>query len=208
MTSVGGGEVVTSGPGAGPARAGRRRRAILLASTVVVLCICGFGAWFAHWRNDLQYFAGHGDVEGADHLSVNKTIYFGAFVQPFSDGRTLDIQSLTPVVTTNTAHATIRVLVCEPTTVTDTAIGAAYSLTPYCSDAFEFRPGRYRLSVEPGKFISQGASSPRPVSLVVAITPTRAGHVYIAGFRINYSDGIRHGSQQTGVDMEVRTRGR
>jgi hypothetical protein len=118
---------------------------------------------------------------------VGRTVYVDAAVQP-RQPRTgqaqIDVRSLTPRVTVNTAAATVVVLYCRRDS--GTAIGVALSTSPYCASVHMVRPGPVDLGF--------------PVRQVIyAVTAHRPGIVRIEGCDISFRIGSRSGTQHAGA---------
>jgi hypothetical protein len=167
-------------------------------STVVVLALIIGAVVFVRWRNGLHLFSEAGAVIGAPHLKVGQTLYVGDMADPAGrDDLRIRIDSIRPVVTTNTAHAKIAVLMCTLPYGLNSTLGSAYSLHGSCASVRPFVPATYT--------ISSGIDA-RTTIVVVAVTPHAPGHVYISGINLTYERGSRHGEQHTGVDIDTRTR--
>jgi hypothetical protein len=181
------------------AGAGSRRRWVILVAAVVVATVAVIaGLVFVHWRNGLRLFPAEGSEIGANSLATGRSLYAGAGVQVVAPTHpiSLDFDAITPVITANTADATIRVLICVEGPHTE-SIGAVYSLSGVCISSRPFSPGRYRLA--------SYASTDGTVAVILQITPKRAGHVHVAGLHVRYHRGLRNGSQVTGVEVDTRT---
>jgi hypothetical protein len=103
----------------------------------------------------------------------------------------LDLRSVTPRITVNTAMADVRVLICHRND-SITALGADSLF--FCDSTQPFTPGTLTI----------GHDDPGQTSIVLAITTRHLGTVRIEGVHVNYHDGLRRGSQDTGSIVEVR----
>ena len=160
----------------------------------MVLMVLG-GVLFARW-----VYGVHALLEGGNGLSgpvpVEQTMYVGENVVPASGGPTdtlsVDLRSVTPRITTNTADADVTVLMC---TVGLDPIGATTATGPYCTSVSAFHPGNVVLGSRPGS-----------TDIVVAVRPHRAGTVHVEGLDVNYHLGIRRGHAHTGTNIQVVTK--
>lgn len=113
------------------------------------------------------------------------------------------LAEVTPLITSNTAEATVRVLVCDRP-LRDTPPGLVVATAAeYCGRAVPV-DGYVQHAVSVGS----GGPTPQDVDghVVVEITPTRAGSVGIRGARIRYRDGLQSGTQEYGVRMSFTSR--
>jgi hypothetical protein len=161
--------------------------AVLVAAAVIAL----------RWRNGLHIFEPVGNEVGADQVAVGRTFYAEEVSSPDSGPLSLQVTSIAPVVTVNSAHADVRVLICTLRPGLSTGFLDEWSLQRWCSSVRSFTPGRYMLSPLPPV-----ASS---VFAVVAITPRGPGTVHVAGVHLRYEQGIRRGDQQVGIEVNTQT---
>jgi hypothetical protein len=123
---------------------------------------------------------------------VGATVYSPPMVIPGGKNPvTLDLRSVTPRITVNTADADVRVLICQRND-SISALGADDLF--FCAATRPFVPGTLTIDHD-----NAGTTS-----IIVAVTTRRVGTVTIAGVRVTYHDGLRRGSQDTGNDMSVK----
>ena len=179
-----------------PLRRRARRRVVAIVSTLAAVVVAVGVVAAVRWRNGLHLFSPVGNEVGAYSLAVGRTLYVGNAFLPGRDRLDIRIYSIRPVVTANTAHARIRVLMCTLPPGLDAALGADYSLRHFCAAVKPFTAATYVL----GKGITAGT-----VSVIVAVTSHSSGHVHVAGVRVVYEQGIRRGDQHTGIEIDTRT---
>ena len=177
-------------------RSGRARtvtsvvtRTVTVAVAIAVLA--GLGVVGARWRSNLRVFGVSGGGSAGTVIS-GRTITLWSDITPRASMR-LDLDSVRPVVTRNTAAATVSVLVCAvrpgtaPVTALDVRSTRCLSLAPV-------RPG--------SQILGAGVNE-----LFVAITPHRPGVVTVRGCRVRYGKGLRRGDQVTGNYLIVHSIG-
>ena len=101
---------------------------------------------------------------------------YGPWDAPFAyDPEPVDVRSVTPVVSQNSADADIELLRCtgDPAVATDPRVGS------FCPGGVPLVPGRMVLGLQP------------PGEIVAVITARQDGVVQIDGFRVDYSVGPR-----------------
>lgn len=177
-------------PPAAPARS--RRRIITVVALVIVLAVVatGIGVFF-YWRDSPNLFRAAGDAEGFQKPIIGQTNLFGTMLQADTT-RAIDVRSITPVISMNTAKATITLVECVRRPNGELiGAGSLSDLHANCSSVTPFRPGRYQML-----FGSQ-------TQFYVEITTHQAGTVWLNGFRVRYNDGIRRGDQVSGIDVWV-----
>jgi hypothetical protein len=179
-----------------PIPAARHRRKYAIAVVAVLAVLLTVGVMLERWRNGLHMFGAAGNEVGADRMAVGRTFYAPEVSWPTDTPLTLTVPSIRPDIADNTAHATVRVLLCNPRPGLTTGLGTAWSLTRYCSGLHEFIPGSYRLCHE---------LSPNCVMFFLAVTAHTSGHVHIDGVRIHYENGFRHGDQLIGIAIDTTT---
>ena len=109
----------------------RPRRTIAIAITAILVVVVASGVLFERWRNGLHVFPSAGNEVGADRMAVERTFYAPEVSSPTDRPLTLTITSIRPDIARNTAHATIRVLLCTPRPGITIGPGTAWSLTRY-----------------------------------------------------------------------------
>ena len=157
----------------------------------IVLGLAGGGFAAHRWLTGEHLFVGPGASEILS-LPAGQTIYVGLGPLPTDTNPNatirVDLQSVHPLVTSNTSDATVTILTCiQGTTPTSLlAGGTALDPHPYCGSVESFRAGTITLGA--------------PASgLLLAVTPHHAGTVEVVGAHINYRVGIRSGSQNIGT---------
>ena len=180
-----------------PAQRGARRRVVVIVSALVAVVLIVAVVVFMRWRDGLHLFRSVGNEIGADQLPIGRTLYVGDTADPPNGGRLeLRITAIRPVVTSNTAHATIRVIMCKAPQEGGEGLGSAYSLKSVCVSAAPFTPATYAVA---------DGSAADTTSVIIAITPHSSGHVHVAGVHITYERGLRRGDQRTGIEIDTRT---
>ena len=182
-------DAVITAPRPGPAA--RRRRWVLLATGVVVLVVATAG--FLRWRDADTALTGYGSAEGAP-VAVGAATYAGLMVYPATKGPDtvrLDLESVVPRIVTNTAGATVRVLLC---TGAGTGAGGGIVSSPGadCTAVTDFRPGPVNLGSQ--------------TTLVLQVTPHQPGTVDVAGADVSYHHGLRNGHQHVGIKITLNAR--
>jgi hypothetical protein len=202
-------EVVTAPSSGAEAVPRRRRRAPwVIASVVVVALAVGIPTtvWFVHWRSSLHSLVDYpGYGVGIPASVAQRTFYFGnelvaerAISHPKDSGTlSINISSITPVVLENTANADVTVAHCVLARPGAGVIsGGPKEAAAKCSSLTPFRSGSVTLGFAKGSD-----------DIVIAVTVHKAGLVRIAGVEVHYSSGLRHGSQHTGAQLRIRTKG-
>lgn len=149
------------------------------------------------WVYGPQSLRAYGGMSESAEGKPGRTVLFGAMGSQSANGvdrwLRVDLRSVRPIVSVNTAGADVRVLLC--TIGTDGGIGISSSAHPYCSAIKAFQPGRVTLGWLHGR-----------TDLLVAVTPRHVGTVRVDGLRVTYRDGVRRGDQHTGFSVTVTTR--
>jgi hypothetical protein len=197
----------------------RRRlpiRMIAIGAAVVLLIAAGVGfAWWDRHPNligsvgglesrlvpvgqatvtDTEVATVHGQDSGFDSVEPDGT-------PTFTDtgdvhGFRVTIESVRPIVVTNTSDATIRLELCVHN-------AAHIRIQPDGSKEYDmYCPSYVPVDHQKVKLSDAVGSS----MLSVVITPHRAGVVRIAGFRVSYRQGIRRQTQDGGINVTVRSR--
>ena len=182
----------------GGSRWRRHPRAFAVAAALVAAVVAVAAVVFVHWRDGLRLFFPLANGIGQVHLVVGRTMYVGGMVVPSAGnhGVTVRVTSIRPVVTADTAHASVRVLLCTVAPGQDTDFLSAYSLTGACSRVAPFTPGTLTFSSRP---------KAGTIAAIVAVTPRTSGHVHVAGVDVSYQQGFRRGDQRTGMAIDTRS---
>jgi hypothetical protein len=160
---------------------------LLAAAAVVAIAV------YIHARDRANsYVSGVGGVLGYSAGRPGVTTYADAGLALDGDSsghRIVAVRSVTPVISVNQSHATVRVLVCVPK---DSPVGLVTSLGKWCREIRPFAAGPLDL----GNYHAE---------LVLAITPHRPGRLRVNGCRISYLDPPSAGTQHTGLAVATRT---
>ena len=134
-------------------------------------------------------------VHQTGRLAVGATMFVGGDVQPrgYKSGHhVLDLRGLSPRITFNSAHATIRVMECK---LADPHLGIGTARPEQgrriCADLHSFRPGAVDLGFP-------------ATEIIYVVTPTTAGRVRVEGADVSYVDGTRPGHQHAGSGFVLR----
>lgn len=165
-------------------------RAVLAIVVSLVLVAAGVAGY--QWRNGLHVFKPAGMAHGSQIVHVGKTYYADAYFATSPHAGTVDLRSASPHVTTNTAHAHLKVMSCHKGTVN--ALGA-WAKPVFCADRpVAFRPGNHTFGDDPGK-----------ITLLIRFTLPSPGRFAFNGIDVSYTAGWRHGAQRTGIVQHYRT---
>jgi hypothetical protein len=173
-----------------------RRSALVFAGLLTAVAALA-GVIYVFYDHALAGYSGSASANGA----VARTTYHGLPLRSAGAAvTTLNLRSVTPRVTLNTAQATVRVLVCTgpQTAAGPLDYGATSEQAPVdCATLAPLHSGILRLGQTSGYQTS---------GVVVAVTPRRAGTVRIEGADVHYRQGIRFGHQHVGVDWTLHVR--
>jgi hypothetical protein len=186
---------VLSGEPAG-APMGRRRRGRIIGGAAVVVAVALAGGLWLHWMYSAHALNARTLTAATVSRPVGATFYSGPMVIPNGKPVTVDLRSVTPRITTNTADATVAVLSCRRNGSISVA-GGADSLF-FCAATRPFASGKLTIDGD-----TQGT-----ISIILAVTTHRAGVVTIDGVKANYREGIRRGSQDTGNYLTIHATSR
>jgi hypothetical protein len=159
--------------------------------------------WFVHWRSSLHSLVEFPTYGVGGPLAIGKTEYFGGNVvvgsairHPNQPGElSLHISAIRAIVALNTADADISILRCVLANDGPGPDGASRGAAKAtCSSLRPFDSGAVTVGFRKGDD-----------DIVVAVSPKRAGKVRISGIELQYSSGLRHGTQHTGVQLSFRT---
>lgn len=170
---------------AAPTRPPRARAAA--AAALAALLLAGATWWATH----PDRFDPVGDRWELPDAVIGQPILVGMFIDP---GGAVTLRSAEPRVRTNTAHADIRVLVCDGRPDTE-PVGSQRGSAAVACQAIH-APSGIRI----GKVVSG-----RSRQLLLEITPRREGRVLVDGVRLSYRAGVRFGADATGVVVDIRT---
>lgn len=144
------------------------------------------------WRNGLHVFDAAGTAQIGGIVGVGKTYYADANFSTSPHAGAVDLRSVTPHITSNTAHARFQVMTCHKGTVN--AVGA-WSKPIFCADPpVAFRPGTHNFGYDSGK-----------ITVLIRFTLPSPGRFNFNGIDISYNAGWRHGAQRTGIFQHYRT---
>ena len=157
-----------------------------------VLVAAGWAYW---WWTPPEAFGPYGNGIGG-RIEAGQAMHYDTGLHPVRrDGEDpepipVTLNEVTPVVSENSADADIEVRLCR---VADggTGIGAVRSVRRFC-DALDVIDGDTQLRP--------------PDQVIVTVVPQRPGVVHIEGAPVDYRDGIRRGSQHSGLEIHVRAR--
>jgi hypothetical protein len=168
----------------------RYDRALAAAIAAAVLV---FGIGIHAWLTDERVFANPTAIETAP-VPVGHTLYAG--LGPVRGGQpdavtTINLRSIAPLITENTAGATVNILECE---AGDTGAGAGLIAGGVLLDDV----ATYCPAVDP-IHVGTITVGPRANGFVLAITPRHSGVVRVDGARMSYRIGMRSGRQRIGA---------
>ena len=162
------------------------RRSVVALAVIALLVVSA--VW---WEFNPRILGVGGYEVGFDRGEIGRAVYFDAGVRNEShSNRTIDVRSVRPVIVTNTAAASVGVLLCHnPPTDTD-QLGVASDLAYSCTSVSAFRPAPIALS---------GLG----LQIILAVTPNARGTIRISSVDVTYRDGIRRGHQRAGGNVVV-----
>ncbi len=160
---------------------------------VVVVVVAALGWW---WRSHPDLFP-----EAASSVSmsvpdwpVGQPIYVGMTNEPTSTDGVITLRAAEPAVVEDGAETQIDFLLCviDPSSGVG-GIGSvgADGIANECSTLTPVEGRILELNADPGQ------------QVVMAVTPTTAGVVAIAGMKLSYSHGRQHGSQVVGEYLRL-----
>ena len=171
----------------------RRRISIALGIIVLILLIAVAGLYW-RWRNNADdlYSADANGISMTGPLNVGGVMYVNSNVGPRTSNsghRFIELHRVAPRLTTNTAHATVTVLLCRVADP-DLGVGMEPDTTP-CATVRPFHPGKVDLGFP-------------ATEVIYKITATHPGTLRISGADVNYSATGRNGNQHVGSGILVR----
>jgi hypothetical protein len=170
----------------------RRRWLIAGVAVIVALAALGIGLWWRWLYSAHALDGGAGGSELNAPRPVGAIFYSPPMVLPAGTGPvTLDVRSVTPRITENSAGATIKVLICHRN---DSITHLGSDDLSFCAATKPFEPGTLTI----------GHDQPGENSIILAIRTSRLGKLTIDGVHVTYRQGWRHGSQDTGGPIVVR----
>ncbi len=177
--------------GAGPPRALRRRRRRMVG-TLAVVAVLAVGA-LVWWGLTPDAFRPYGGVVvGTTTIIRPGTGYAIGMVEEIRPPDA-DIERVEARVTPGSAPVATSVVICVPNPKDPTGIGAVSldELSDYCSQILP--AAGHNL-----------ADLPRGTSLVLAVTLLAPGPVTIRGVEVTYRQGLRRGTEVTGIGFRYR----
>jgi hypothetical protein len=167
--------------------------ALVVAGVVLLLVATSV---FLRWRDSdaVLYGYGYGSSEGAP-VPLGSATYAGLLVHPGTAGSAsvrLDLRSVHPRIVSNSANATVRLLLCTGAGHRSGG-GIVSSPAAACATMTDFRRGPVDLG-------------PGATTLVLEVIPQKAGTVDIAGADVGYRRGIRRGQQHAGIRIILDAR--
>ena len=174
-------------------RARRRWIGSLAIAAVLVVAV----AVFVHWRDSPHLMSPYGNGMSATFpLGVEELIDAG--VEPASQtAKPIEIDSITPRVTVDTADATISLMVCDAPPINDRlGEGTRAEMAADCGvPLVPFHSGRYQF-----RYVPHGSE------LLLGVTMHRPGRLRVDGFQVHYKDGIRRGDDHAGIEIDLAAR--
>lgn len=162
---------------------------VLIGVVAIVIAIP-----YVFFDHALAGYGGSGSAIGA----VGQTTYHGLPIRPASGATdtTVNLRTVTPRITVNTAHATVTLLVCTGNAAL--IYGGTWhgDPVPYCARRSTWHPGTIRLGTPEDAVNTTG--------VLVTVTPHRSGIVRIEGANVTYRQGFRYGHQHVGMDWTLR----
>lgn len=166
-----------------------RRRLWFIAVAVALVALVGVvGVRWLHSASSL--WNGVGNQAGAE-VRPGQTLFTVGMVSAASKRPVVvQIRSVTPRISFNSAGATVRVLLCKPNG--GVLWGFSLGVPRNCSSTRPFEPGEVTLG---------GDGNSGPTSIILAITVHRAGYACIDGVHVEYRDGLRSGAVDSGMSV-------
>ena len=174
-----------------------RRRGLvvgLVAPALAVACVAGVAG--AGWKKrHPTAFDDSGAELSFDALPARKTVYAGVNWPGSPDGD-VTVEAARPMVTRDTAHSSVEVVVCVPRAGAD-PIGSvdAREVDDFCAELVPIR-----WDAPPARL-----ASARRDQLLIKLTTYAPGAVDVAGVELVYRDGWRHGRQEVGARVTATT---
>jgi hypothetical protein len=164
-------------------------------AVVAVALLMVVGVLGARWYSGLSLLGPFGSSESVP-APLGHTLYADTGLSGASttaSSLSLHVTAITPHVDSNTSNATIHLMVCLRNR-NPIAIGAQETgLSDSCSSV--------RPLVAP-MTITLGFTT---IQVLVAVTPYKPGTVHIEGIDVTYTQGLRHTTQQGGLDLTFTT---
>jgi hypothetical protein len=189
-----------------PVERPRQRHLRVWIAVILVVALLGAGiptaSWFAHRRSHLHSLVDYPLWGAGQPIAVGTTMYFGANTwpadaqgEPGNATLLMHVSTVRPVILQNSSAAHITVLDCVRKRLGDDAPGVLVGdVHSHCATLALFASGSLRIGDRIGDD-----------DLIIAITPSRTGRVRIAGLRLSYSSGHRHGTQHVGAQIVAPT---
>lgn len=165
-----------------PSPAGARRRLLVLGTVLLTAALMAAGGWWITHPSSLQPVSG--SIDGP--VEVGSTAAIGMFTQSLDSP--VHLLGATPVVTSNSADAEVRILLCHHAAGEDTVGAARGSAEQLCTATSAPRDASLGL-----RSTADGAY------LLLEVSPRRPGTVTVDGVKVRYRDGLQWGEQVSGV---------
>lgn len=145
-------------------------------------------AMFLVWRSDAHALSGHGNTSGL-RFRAGQTLMSATAI---TSTRPVTVDSVTPNVRLDSAGATIAMRMCvHPTGMPFIGVVWPRQLSRACGAVVPIN----------GQTVHFGAVGAAEV--IAIIRARRPGRLVVAGWRVAYSAGWRHGSQLSGTDINA-----
>jgi len=163
-----------------------RRGRIIVAAALVVLSLVGVRSWFDYRTAPIRHrFGPVGSTPNfVGPAAINEQYQLGYWLP----GRDLEIQSVTPNVSADSASAAIAVTVCRD-----------------AKEAFGAAPGNLQKacgSLVPARQVQLGPND----LVVVTVVPLAPGRIDVRGIRVDLRSGSRHWHEDTGPSARLLVR--
>jgi hypothetical protein len=175
----------------------RHLRKRLAASLIVVgILVAGVVAYQMWWSEPNAFNALGNGMSTTQRVNDLQTLNVDVGVAQSAE--TVSLRDVEGVVFQNTADAEIEFVICRWKPGLDARLGADRgSLNGYCASTTPASTQKVNLD----------ATAPRAESIILRITPKKAGRIELHGINIEYQRGWRHlwqtGTEHTGPDITI-----